>query len=48
MGEIKAKPAALRVTKEKARRELAFAWRNLRQLMTVCQEAVLVLNGLLE
>jgi hypothetical protein len=48
MGEIKAKLGALRVTKEKARGELASARRNLRQVMTVRQEAVLVLNGLLE
>jgi len=48
MGEIKAKPGALRAAKEKARRALASARQNLRQVMIVRQEAVLVLNGLLE
>jgi len=46
--EIKAKLTALRVAKEKAVQELAKARQNLRQLMTLRQEAVLVLNGLLD
>jgi hypothetical protein len=45
---IKARLAALRAAKEKARQELAVAQKNLRQLMTLRQEAVLVLNGLLD
>jgi len=45
---IKAKLTALRAAKEKARRELAAARQNLRQLMTLRQEAHLVLRGLLE
>lgn len=45
---IRARLAALRAAKEKARQELAAAQKNLRQLMTVRQEAVLVLNGLLD
>jgi len=45
---IKAKLTALRAAKEKTRRELAAARQNLRQLMTLRQEAHLVLRGLLE
>jgi hypothetical protein len=46
--QIKAKLAALRAAKEKARQELAAAQQNLRQLLTLRQEALLVLNGLLD
>jgi len=46
--EIKAKLTALRAAKEKARQELAAAQQTLRQLMSLRQEAVLVLNGLLD
>ncbi len=46
--QIKAKLGALRSAKEKARQELATAQQGLRQLMTLRQEAVLVLNGLLD
>lgn len=46
--EIKAKLSALRSTKEQARQELSKARQDLRKLMTIRQEAVLVLNGLLE
>jgi flagellar motility protein MotE (MotC chaperone) len=46
--QIKAKLGALRSAKEKARQELATAQQSLRQLMTLRQEAVLVLNGLLD
>ncbi len=45
---IKAKLTALRAAKEKARQGLAAAQKNLRQLMTIRQEAVLVLNELLD
>jgi len=45
---IKAKLTALRAAKEKARRELAAARQDLRQLMTLRQEAHLVLRGLLD
>ncbi len=47
-GQIKAKLTALRLAKEKAQQDLAEAHKNLCQLMTLRQEAVLVLNGLLE
>ncbi len=46
--EIKAKLTALRAAREQARQELSKAQKNLRQLMTLRQEAVLVLNGLLD
>ncbi len=46
--EIKAKLTALRSAKVQARQELSQAQKSLRQLMTLRQEAVLVLNGLLE
>ncbi len=46
--EIKAKLTALRAAKEQSRQELVKARENLRQIMTLRQEAVLVLNGLLE
>ncbi len=46
--EIKAKLTALRAAKEQARQELVKARQNLRQVMTLRQEAVLVLNGLLD
>jgi flagellar motor switch/type III secretory pathway protein FliN len=46
--EIKAKLAALRAAKEKVRQELAKTQQQLRQLMTLRHEAVLVLNGLLD
>ena len=46
--QIKAKLGALRSAKEKARQELAAAQQSLRQLMTLRQEAVLVLNGLMD
>jgi hypothetical protein len=46
--EIKAKLTSLRAAKEQARRELAKAQQDLRKLMTLRQEAVLVLNGLLD
>ncbi len=45
---IKAGLTALRAAKEKTRQELAAAQKNLRQLMTLRQEAMLVLNGLLD
>jgi len=45
---IKAKLTALRAAKEKARRELAAARQSLRQVLTLRQEAHLVLRGLLE
>lgn len=46
--EIKAKLTALRVAEEQVRQELVKAQANLRQIMTLRQEAVLVLNGLLD
>lgn len=46
--EIKAKLTSLRAAKEQARRELAKAQQDLRKLMNLRQEAVLVLNGLLD
>ncbi len=46
--QIKAKLTALRAAKEKAAQELSKARQSLRQLMTMRQEAVLVLNGLLD
>jgi hypothetical protein len=46
--QIKAKLTALRAAREKAAQELSKARQSLRQLMTVRQEAVLVLNGLLD
>jgi hypothetical protein len=46
--EIKAKLTALRAVREKARQELAQARQDLRRLMTLRQEAQLVLNGLLD
>jgi hypothetical protein len=45
--DIRAGLTALRTVKEQARQELAQAQRSLRQVMTVRQEATLVLNGLL-
>lgn len=47
-GQIKTKLTALRTAKEKAKQELVEARKNLCQLMTLRQEAVLVLSGLLE
>lgn len=46
--EIKAKLTALRAAKERVRHELSRAQQNLRQIMTIRQEAVLVLNQLLD
>ena len=46
--EIKGKLTALRAAKEQARQELVKARQSLRQVMTLRQEAVLVLNGLLD
>lgn len=46
--QVKAKLTALRAAKEKANQELATARQGLRQLMTVRQEAELVLSGLLD
>jgi Spy/CpxP family protein refolding chaperone len=46
--EIKAKLTAFRAAKEQARQELVKARQDLRQLMTLRQEAVLVVNGLLD
>jgi hypothetical protein len=46
--KIKAGLMALRAAKEKATRELVAAKRDLRQLMTLRQEAELVLSGLLD
>lgn len=39
---------ALRAAKEQVRQELVKAQGNLHEIMTIRQEAVLVLNGLLE
>lgn len=46
--EIKAGLTALRAAKERATQELSRVRQSLRQLMTLRQEAVLVLNGLLD
>jgi flagellar biosynthesis chaperone FliJ len=46
--QIKAALTALRTAKEKARQNLAKARQDLRQVMTLRQEAVLVLNELLD
>jgi hypothetical protein len=46
--EIKARLTALRAAKEQARQELVKARDSLRQIMTLRQEALLVLNGLLD
>ena len=46
--QIKAKLAALRAAKQKAAQDLATARQSLRQLMTLRQEALLVLNGLFD
>ncbi|OHB64352.1 MAG: hypothetical protein A2Y77_00110 [Planctomycetes bacterium RBG_13_62_9] len=46
--QIKAELTALRAAKEEANRELITARQNLRQVMTVRQEAQLVLHGLLD
>jgi len=48
VGQIKAKLTALRAAKERTAQELAKARQALRHLMTVRQEALLVLNGLLD
>ncbi len=48
MDQIKARLAALRAAKQKAAQELATAKQDLRQLMTLPQEAELVLSGLLD
>jgi hypothetical protein len=45
---IKSTLAAYRAAKEKANRELVSARQNVRQVMTLRQEALLVLNGLLD
>lgn len=45
---VKAALTALRAAKEKVGQRLAAAQQDLRQLMTIRQEAMLVLNGLLE
>ncbi len=45
---IKTKLTAVRTAKEKANQKLAAAQKGLRQLMTIRQEATLVLNGLLD
>ncbi len=44
---IKQQLTALRAAREKAKQELAAAQQDLRQILTVRQEAVLVLNGML-
>ena len=46
--QIKAKLTAFRAVKEKSSQQLAAARQSLRQIMNLRQEAVLVLNGLLE
>jgi hypothetical protein len=46
--QIKAKLAALRAAKQKEAQELVTARQSLRQLMTLRQEALRVLNGLLD
>jgi DNA repair exonuclease SbcCD ATPase subunit len=46
--QIKAGLTALRAEKDKARQELATAQQSLRQILTLRQEALLVLNGLLD
>jgi len=46
--QIKAKLTALRAAQVNANQELAKARQNLRQIMTLRQEATLVLNGLLD
>jgi len=46
--QIKARLTALRAAKEKATQELAAARQNLRQILNLRQEAVLVLNSLLD
>lgn len=46
--QIKAKLTVFRAAKQRAAQELAGARQSLRQLMTLRQEAVLVLNGLLD
>lgn len=46
--QIKAKLTAFRAAKEKSNQQLAGARQSLRQLMTLRQEAVLVMNGLLD
>ena len=46
--QIKAKLTAYRVAQEQSRRELTQARQNLRQLLTLRQEAAMVLNGLLD
>jgi len=46
--QIKAKLTALRAAKQKAAQELAAAKQDVRQLMTLPQEAELVLSGLLD
>jgi hypothetical protein len=46
--QIRAKLTALRGAKEKANREMVTARQSLRQVMTLRQEAQLVLNGLLD
>ena len=48
MEQIRAKLAAYRAAKSKANQELAAARQNLRQIMNLRQEALLVLNGLLD
>jgi hypothetical protein len=45
--QIKQQLAALRAAREKARQELAVAQQDLRQILTVRQEALLVLSGML-
>ncbi|MGB2809818.1 MAG: hypothetical protein WBC22_18915 [Sedimentisphaerales bacterium] len=45
--QIKAKLAALRTAKEKANKDLATAQKELKQKLTVKQEAILVLSGYL-
>jgi len=46
--QIKARLTALRVAQEHSRQEMTKARQNLRQLLTLRQEATLVLNGLLD
>lgn len=48
LDQIKAKLAAYRAAKERAAQELSRARQDLRQIMSLRQEAVLVLNGLLD
>jgi anthranilate phosphoribosyltransferase len=48
VSQIKARLTALRAAKERTVQELIKARQSLRQILTLRQEAMLVLNGLLE